>query len=235
MHRHRENGATIIELALVLIVIGLLLAGAVLGQNLVTNSQVRQIIAEHDQLQSAVLGFQDRFRGLPGDYADAIANIERVQYAGNGNGRVESSAVALGSTGVSEEDVLVWDHLSKTGFILGTYTFDLLPSVSAVPRNRFGGYIDFAFDATYGSAAPTAPMRHTLKTGNQIPVDLLAQMDHKIDDGTALAGALRFSTHARGSVAPLPPGAPGACVDAAGRWDTTATTLSMNCGAASLL
>ena len=81
-----QQGLTIVESALVLLFVGLLFAGAVLGQNLITNGHTRRVIAQHEGLQSAILGFQDRFRGLPGDYAEATVNINRVQHTGNGNG-----------------------------------------------------------------------------------------------------------------------------------------------------
>lgn len=232
---HSQHGLTIIESALVLLVIGLLFAGAVLGQNLISNGQVRQVIALHEGQRAAILAFQDRFRSLPGDYPDAIANIERVQYTGNGNGRVETNAAPLAPAGVAAEDILAWDHLSKAHFIQGAYEFNAIPSAATLPRNRYGGFVDFAFDATYATTAGAPHQRHTLKTGNQIPVELLSQVDQKIDDGDALAGHFRFSEYARSGSAPLTPGASGACVNGSGRWDTTAPALSMNCGAASLL
>lgn len=230
-----ERGLTIIESALVLLVIGLLFAGAVLGQNLISNGQVRQVIAAHDGHRAAILAFQDRFRSLPGDYPDAKANIENVQHTGNGNGRVESNASAMAPTGVAAEDILAWDHLSKAHFIQGAYEFNAIPSAASLPRNRYGGFVDFAYDAAYAATSGTPPQHHTLKTGNQIPVELLAQVDQKIDDGDALAGNFRFSDYARSGTVPQAPGTTGACVSSSGHWDTTAPALSMNCGGASLL
>lgn len=230
-----QSGLTIVESALVLLVIGLLFAGAVLGQNLIANGQAREVIASHDGQRAAILAFQDRFRSLPGDYLEAVANIPRVQHSGNGNGRVENNAAPLAPTGVAAEDILAWDHLSKAHFIQGAYEFNAIPSAATLPRNRYGGFVDLAYDTAYATASGTAPQHHTLKTGNQIPVELLAQVDQKIDDGAALTGSFRFSEYARSGSAPLAPGSGGACVNGSGRWDTTAPALSMNCGAASLL
>jgi hypothetical protein len=172
---------------------------------------------------------------LPGDYPDARANIERVQYTGNGNGRVESHSAPNAPTGVAAEDILAWDHLSKAHFIQGAYEFNAIPSAANLPRNRYGGFMDFAYDAAYAAASGTPSQQHTLKTGNQIPVELLAQMDQKVDDGDALTGNFRFSDYARSGSIPTAPGGAGACVNASGHWDTTAAALSMNCGGASLL
>lgn len=230
-----QRGLTIVESALVLLVVSLLFAGAVLGQNLISNGHIRQVISQHEGQRAAILGFQDRFRSLPGDYAEAIFNIERVQFTGNGNGQVESNAVPLPPTGVAAEDILVWDHLSKAGFLRGSYEFNAIPSASALPRNQYGGFVDFAYDTVFAATSGPPSRHHTLKTGNQVPVNLVSQIDQKIDDGDALTGRFRFSEYARSGGVPAAPGTAGACVNGSGRWETTAQVLSMNCGAASLL
>jgi hypothetical protein len=74
--RASEQGLTLIEMALVLLVMGLMLVGMVKGQELIQNSRVHSAIAEHDGFKAAVFAFHDRFRQLPGDYADATTNIQ---------------------------------------------------------------------------------------------------------------------------------------------------------------
>jgi len=76
-----------------------------------------------------VLAFESRYRALPGDYAEASANITCRPSAclnGNGNGRVE-----VGTGGAIHEDILAWQHLAAAGFLRGEYRM-LHPSV-AVP------------------------------------------------------------------------------------------------------
>jgi hypothetical protein len=76
-------------------------------------------------------------------------------------------------------------------------------------------------------------MKHNLKTGNQVPVEIVAEVDRKIDDGLPYNGGFQFSAFAAGGTAPSPTGAQG-CV-ATGTppvWDIK--TGSTNCGAASL-
>jgi prepilin-type N-terminal cleavage/methylation domain-containing protein len=116
----KYSGFTLIEIAIVLVIIGLLLGGALKGQELITSARVRNLISQQEGVKAAYFGFLDRFRALPGDYDQATVNIAQVVPGactgnGNGNGRIE-----LG--GAANENVLVWEHLSKAGFINGSYT-----------------------------------------------------------------------------------------------------------------
>src|ERR1700755_3562102 len=105
----RESGFTLIEIAIVLVIIGLLLGGVLKGQELITGARVRNLISQQDGIKAAFFGFQDRFRALPGDYATADVNIScsRACLDGNGNGRIESNSTG----GFTHEEILAWNHL----------------------------------------------------------------------------------------------------------------------------
>src|SRR5215207_6758646 len=86
----RHNGFTLIEIAIVLVIIGLLLGGVLKGKELITGARVRNLIQQQDGVKAAYFGFLDRFRALPGDYAQATTTITNISTAacnsGNGNG-----------------------------------------------------------------------------------------------------------------------------------------------------
>lgn len=218
MHRH-QSGFTLIEIAIVLVIIGLLLGGILKGQELITSARVRNLVSQIDGTKAAFFGFQDRYRALPGDFNLAATQIPNATQDGNGDGQI------LGT-----ESIALWDHLSHAGFINGTYVFNAVESDATTPRNPYGAFMQVIFDNVYqGTVATPATARHNLKTGPNIPVDILAEIDRKIDDGNAQTGTMRFSAYAAGGVAPV---AADCFAAATGLWSSG--NGQTNCGAAIL-
>lgn len=65
--RLASQGFTLLEVGLVLVIIGLLFESVIMGQELILNTRVRDIISQQSAAETAFLAFQDRFRTLPGD------------------------------------------------------------------------------------------------------------------------------------------------------------------------
>lgn len=231
MHKHQQSGFTLIEIAIVLVIIGLLLGGVLKGQELITSARVRNLISQQDGVKAAYFGFLDRFRSLPGDYGLGTTNIANVTANGNANGQIELAGAACGAPCQSAEYIVVWEHLSRAGFINGSYTYAAAPeSPASVPTNPYVRYIQVVYDAVYGAGG--GAVRHNIKTGNQIPSDILAEIDRKIDDGNPVGGVFQFSTYNGGAGGTAPTGgAAGQCYVGT-TW--TAPTVS-NCGGVSLL
>jgi prepilin-type N-terminal cleavage/methylation domain-containing protein len=226
----QSKGFTLIEIAIVLVIIGLLLGGVLKGQELITGARVRNLISQQDGIKAAFFGFQDRYRALPGDYATASTNINGVTINGDGNGRIEGP-----NAGGTYETLLAWNHLTAAGFLNGSYTLATSTTSAAVdtnnPKNPYSVYIQIIYDNTYGVTAGK-PFKHNLKTGSQVPVEIMAEVDRKIDDGLPDAGGFQFSTYVP------PPGValiPTDCVNSGATpptWNITGA--STNCGGASL-
>ena len=219
----RQQGFTLIEIAIVLVIIGLLLGGVLKGQELIQNARVRNVIAQQDGVKAAFFGFQDRYRGVPGDYlpASATANIPGAgasSCGGDGDGLIEAA-----TTGTSE-DICAWYHLSRAGFITGNYSGSGFAATTAnSPANPFGGLMQLVWDGVF-EAAGTSKVTN-IKTGSNIPASLLAEVDRKIDDGLPETANFRYSSF--NSSGTCITGAAGAKI-----WsiDTTAT----QCGGVSL-
>jgi prepilin-type N-terminal cleavage/methylation domain-containing protein len=222
--KSKQHGFTLIEIAIVLVIIGLLLGGILKGQELITNARVRNLISQQDGIKAAFFGFQDRYRALPGDYTLATTNIPNVSTAaacGNGNGNGNGQVAT-----VNAENILAWDHLSKAGFITGSFTCaGTTESPTSAPTNPYTRYFQLVFDNVYADPTPTP--RHNVKTGNLIPSDILAEVDRKVDDGNAQSGAFRFSSYGGNTGASA---LTGTC-HTAGTWTIPAVT---DCGGASL-
>ena len=108
----------------------------------------------------------------------------------------------------------------------GSYVYSAGAATTGnTPTNPYGSYLQLIYDAVYQDAAPTT--RHNLKTGANIPSDIMAEVDRKIDDGLATGGVLRYSTYGGAAAGS------GTCyIAASGAWQ--AATPNSNCGAALL-
>ncbi|MES2350353.1 MAG: prepilin-type N-terminal cleavage/methylation domain-containing protein, partial [Pseudomonadota bacterium] len=60
----RQRGFTLVEIAIVLVIIGLLLGGVLKGQGLIDSARVKNIIQQSTSLTAAVNAYQDKFRAL---------------------------------------------------------------------------------------------------------------------------------------------------------------------------
>ncbi len=234
--RAQHRGFTLLEAAIVLVIMGLLLSMVIQGQEMIRAARVRALIAQQDAVATAILGFQDRYLALPGDYREASATLPchaSPCVNGNGNGRIEE-------TGAPAETLLVWTHLAAAGFLDGAFsatsgTASVAPDNT--PQNPFGGYLQVVFDNDWGYSGNPA-RRHNVKTGNNIPVELLAEVDRKMDDGLPASGRFQFSPYAATGPRAAWGGTPGSCVTldqpgAASQWNLAGG--AQDCGAASLL
>jgi prepilin-type N-terminal cleavage/methylation domain-containing protein len=196
----KQQGFTLIEIAIVLVIIGLLLGGVLKGQELITSARVRNLISQQDGVKAAYFGFLDRYRALPGDYTTATTNINGATVNGNGNGQIESAATPV-SGSVATEDIAVWEHLTRAGFINGAYTHAASYSGTSAAANPYSMYLVMRYDNAYSDSG-TAASRHNLKTGNQVPADILAEIDRKVDDGNPVSGTFRATNFSAAGTAP---------------------------------
>jgi prepilin-type N-terminal cleavage/methylation domain-containing protein len=219
MKMRKQTGFTLVEIAIVLVIIGLLLGGILKGQELVTNARVRNVADQQTAVKAAYFAFQDRYRALPGDYAQASGNIPNVTTGGNGNGTIDSD----------KESILAWHHLTNAGFIscspcVTDHSADPAPSQGNSPTNAFGGVSYIQYDANF---EPTSSAKsNNLHSGASIPSNVLVEVDRKIDDGAPGSGAIRFSAVGNADVTN--------CLSGAAPKTWNITSPAANCGISSL-
>src|SRR5690348_9157824 len=109
----RTNGFTLVEIAIVLVIIGLLLGGILKGQEMITQAKIKNVIADMSGVTAAMYGYQDRYKALPGD--DKLASRWTGTTPGNGDG------IVVGKwSEAAKESTYFWDHLRRSGFISGS-------------------------------------------------------------------------------------------------------------------
>lgn len=188
--KQKQTGFTLVEIAIVLVIIGLLLGGILKGQELINSARVRALADQNSAIQAAYFGFIDRYRQVPGDMRDTDAQDAigaNVLTGGNGDGRLNN--------GDLNEAAAVWEHLSKSGFITGNYDglhADGYQSPTSAPVNAFNGYILLSRieSAAYGG---TGSERLGFVFGEQIPVNTMRELDVKLDDGRPHTGVVRVT------------------------------------------
>ena len=192
---NNQKGFTLIEIAIVLVIIGLLLGGVLKGQELINTARVRAMNNTVDGITAAWFSFQDRYRSFPGDYLDAqsMVNLPGAPAGGDGNGLVDTD----------NERARVWVHLEAAGYLTGGYTDDAATVVAdayacpptVCPDNGFGS----GMNLSYGTLAQAGVANtHELISGRGIPVDVIAELDRKVDDGSPSSGAMRLGKSGTG-------------------------------------
>ncbi len=185
---NRQSGFTLIEIAIVLVVVGLLLGGVLKGQELINNAKVRNTISKMDELKAAVFGFQDRYNVLPGDSSTAATVV----------GGVAVNCVTSCNNGQINpwrNTSLVTNHLSAAGFYTGNFAtaeINAAPTTLNAPSNPWGGAMFIAFwnqfNVNGGNSSVSA---NGIYSGIGIPSTALAEIDRKIDDGFPQSGTFR--------------------------------------------
>jgi prepilin-type N-terminal cleavage/methylation domain-containing protein len=176
--RREQEGFTLVEIAIVLVVIGLLLGGILKGQELVVQARVKNVIADFSGLSSAHYAYQDRYRATPGD--DPGATRWSGMVGGNGNGTVAGD---YNSAVNNAESRLWWQHLRLAGFVAGTGQQQPLNSVSGMLGVQTG----------MGTGAGTAlgGFSSLIICSANLPDKIAVAIDSQLDDGNPSAGALR--------------------------------------------
>ncbi|HLD77158.1 MAG TPA: prepilin-type N-terminal cleavage/methylation domain-containing protein [Rickettsiales bacterium] len=208
--RAKRSAFSLIELSIVLIIIGLLIAGVTGGASLIKSSELRSIITEARSWAIAVNGFYNQFDALPGDYGTSVG---LASTDGDGDGTIEGNGG--GGTNVYEGRG-AWIHLKSAGILDSTILSTTFTAVSAVAVTSFGGIIpaskikasgwDFDYNTTSlqnvvvltgaMATALSASSSNSFVKGTSIavgaitPTDALA-IDAKFDDGVANTGKIR--------------------------------------------
>ncbi len=189
----RQGGFTLIEIAIVLVIIGLLVGGILQGQELIETSRVRQATREVSSISAAIFAYEDRYGATPGDDGPAATVNGRgatwaAVAAGDADGNLE---VTLANTfnGTTESGAF-WQHLRASGFISGDPND---AGAAASPDNAWGGRTGVTTDLMGGGLAGTKVCL------SQVPGASSIAMDTELDDGDGATGRFRATLGVAGT------------------------------------
>ena len=80
--KRNQSGFTLIEIAIVLVIIGLLLGGVLKGQELINSAKVKNLATDFRNIPVFIYGYQDKFRAVPGDDQNAATHVTGAQSCG---------------------------------------------------------------------------------------------------------------------------------------------------------
>ncbi len=210
--KHRQSGFTLVEIAIVLVIIGLLLGGILKGQELINSARVRNLADRANGTQAAYFGFMDRYRQVPGDMDNVTAQTALgipvpPGLAGNpvsplsNNGQLDPDRYT--GDAVWNEPNAAWEQLSRAGFVQGTFagTPGTEPTAgnNLAPLNSFNSPMLLGFTTDYFDLGG-APRRMSLVMGRGLSVHLLRELDVKMDDGLPATGVVRAAPNGPATV-----------------------------------
>jgi prepilin-type N-terminal cleavage/methylation domain-containing protein len=183
-----QRGFTLIEIAIVLVIVGLLLGGVLQGQQLIENSRVRAAVNDIKGIPAAAYSYMDRYSRFPGDDGPTLANLTgrggawaNVTTFGNQNGTLDG---AINLTFAPTEELLgFWQHLKASGFIPGN---PATIGAAALPQNPFGGLVGVNTGLIQGMPAGTNKL-----CMNNVPGAAAIALDGQLDDGLPDGGSFR--------------------------------------------
>jgi prepilin-type N-terminal cleavage/methylation domain-containing protein len=186
--KSQQSGFTLVEIAIVLVIIGLLLGGILKGQELINSAKVKNLANDFRTIPTYIYGYQDKFKALPGDDAAANQHITGATVATTGgtvgNGVIEGN---WNSTTQTDESFLFWQHVRLANLAAGPTD---PTQADYIPKNGVGGTIGL-------SSATTAQLQISGMSGTYqicsegILGKFVKQLDTQMDDGNPAGGSMR--------------------------------------------
>ena len=187
-----QSGFTLVEIAIVLVIIGLLLGGVLKGQELINSAKVKTFVNDFKTVPLFIYGYQDKFRALPGDdkavasHLSAPSSSVALLVASNGtlgDGRIEGK---FDSENSKDESVAFWQHVRLANLASGSTDFGENNIAAALPTNADGGRLGIQSDI------PIKDMTGSYFVCSKgIQGKFAKQIDITMDDGNTETGSVR--------------------------------------------
>ena len=191
---NKQAGFTLIELAIVLVIIGLLLGGVLRGQELINSAKVKNMARDFQNVQVYIYGYQDKYKALPGDDKNAQTHVGPSAAQGAvppaGNGVIDGSWFNPAPT---DESYIFWQHVRLAGLAPGP---TVIGAANYLPTNADGGQIGIqsVTGFTYVDVLPKpgGMSGAYVVCSDGILGKFAKQLDTTLDDGVGDTGSVRI-------------------------------------------
>lgn len=184
--KQKQAGFTLVEIAIVLVIIGLLLGGVLKGQELINQAKIKNIANDLNGVSAAIYAYQDRYKRLPGDdpgqtrWSVAGSALTVTTDQGDGDNTIEPAG-GYSSTTNTDETRKFWLNLRLAGFVAGAT--DTIANGSTQPLNSAGGIVGVQ-NGGFGLSG-------TIICTGSLPAKIAQSIDSQFDDGNAMTGNVR--------------------------------------------
>ncbi len=203
------KAVSLLELSVVIVIIGLLVGGFVLSNDIIKNSRITSLISQMQQLNQSSSAFESLYGYLPGDYELASYNIDSSLTDGDGNGYIvdtdgsptsapSSFTKVIDSVSSPNEIVSIFHHLSVANFI--SADFDGVENKCQPGENipllktGFGGliyYTSFQDNKNYWHLGVGYGTTDAIVSQNILSPAQAFGIDNKLDDGEPMRGLVQ--------------------------------------------
>jgi prepilin-type N-terminal cleavage/methylation domain-containing protein len=200
----KRNGFTLVELAIVLMIIGLLIGGILKGQELINNARVQTVMRNVKGYEAAITTFRDSYAAWPGDIASPSTRLPNCtaapcNIAGNGDSILDVVCADVNCQVNPFETRRFWVHLQSANLISGVDTsYTGTPDTwgTDFPKSPLGGGFvvqQFASPASgsaagfYGTGLMLKDIVNSMYNPGLTPGQA-GQIDRKMDDGKPFSG-----------------------------------------------
>lgn len=190
--RQKQAGFTLVEIAIVLVIIGLLLGGILKGQSMIEGAKIKNLVLDMKAVVIAYYAYQDRYRAVPGDDIAAATRLNGADNGG-GNGTIAGLFNATAATAAAAESNNFWQHTRMAGLMSGLAT----AAAALPPTNSVGGVIG----VQNGTLNPAYGFAGNIVCASLVPMSIAQSMDEQTDDGVATTGTFRAGVPVSPSVA----------------------------------
>jgi prepilin-type N-terminal cleavage/methylation domain-containing protein len=184
--KSQQSGFTLVEIAIVLVIIGLLLGGILKGQELINSAKVKNLANDFRVIPTYIYAYQDKYRSLPGDDAQANTHVSGGTVSGTGpvgNGVINGT---WNSTTAADESALFWQHVRLANLAAGP---TVVTDADYYPKNAVGGRLGIT-SATSGQTIGGLTGTYVVCSGG-ILGKFAKQLDVQMDDGNTATGSMR--------------------------------------------